>query len=233
MAVEYERPVGPWIAVVGTYAMVAGLLGLMGYTANRAMDARGSVPGAEHPKLARELAEEKEERLPLSPGAPGGLADLLRDYVKDPRVLLCANMETRTRERWWPARSAPEEDASFCYVSGLSLREPTGWPLAFDEEWNHHGHGANVLYIGGHVRWVQDPSAPAREFVEMADAMAERHRPLRLSRPWWSRAPEPPAFIPPPDPGARPGISKAYVAIAAIAFAGGAFVLGRYARRSA
>jgi prepilin-type processing-associated H-X9-DG protein len=230
VAVDYERPVGPWLAVVGTYAMVAGLVALLGYTAKRAMDARGTVPRAEHPKLARELEEEKGRKLPHS---PGGLADLLRDYVKDPRVLLCATAELKMRESWWPARERPEEDASYCYVSGLSQREPTGWPLAFDEEWNHEGHGVNVLYIGGHVRWVRDPSAPGAEFAEVAQTMAKRGKPLRLSRPWWSRAPERPAFMPPPKADADPGISKAYVVVAAIVFALGAFFLGRYARRSA
>ncbi|MHC4252026.1 MAG: hypothetical protein ACYS9X_23145 [Planctomycetota bacterium] len=233
MAVDYERPIGPWIAVVGTYAMVAGLVALLGYTAKRAMDARGMVPRAEHPELARELEEEKEEKLPHSPGAPGGLADLLRDYVKDPRVLLCATAELKMRNGWWPERSSPAEDASFCYVSGLSQREPTGWPLAFDEEWNHEGRGVVVLYIGGHVRWVKDPAVPASAFADAATAHARRRGKLRLSRPWWSRAPERPAFIPPPKEDADTGISKAYVVVAAIAFALGAFFLGRYARRSA
>ena len=62
MAVEYDRPVGPWIVVVGTYAMVAGLVALLGYTAKRAIDARGSVPRAEYPRLARDLATDVTRR---------------------------------------------------------------------------------------------------------------------------------------------------------------------------
>ena len=90
-----------------------------------------------------------------------------------------------------------------------------------------------VGYTGGHVRWVQDPFEPGAEIAEAAETMAKRGKPLRLSRPWWSRAPDRPAFIPPPEPDASPPVSKAYVVIAAIAFALGAFVLGRYAKRSA
>ena len=231
MAVEYDRPVGPWLAVIGTYAMVAGLVALLGYTAKRAIDSRGSVPRAEYPRLARDLRDEKERNLPRSVG--GGIPEgFLRDYIKDPRILVCANIERRTRETWWPERASPAEDASYCYVSGLTLRDPPSWPVVFDEEWNHGGHGVVVGYTGGHVRWVRDRSLPAREFADAARARGGRNGGLRLLRPWWSRSPQPPAFIPPPEEKTAPPISKAYVVIAAIAFALGAFVLGRYARRS-
>jgi hypothetical protein len=233
MALDYERPVGPWLAVVGTYAMIVGLLALMGYTAKRAIDSRGVVPRREHPKLALELAEEKMKNLPRSVGGPGLPADFLRYYVRDARILFCANMESKMRSSWWPARERPEEDASFCFVSGLSQREAPEWPLAFDEEWNHGGEGVIVGYLGGHVRWEKDRLSPARKFADALRAMGRRSKGIRLVRPWWSRAPGPPAFMPLPEEAAASGIPKAYVVIAGIVFAVGVFLLGRYAKRSA
>lgn len=232
MAVGYERPVGPWVAVVGTYAMVAGLVALMGHTAKRAIDSRGGVPRAEYPRLARDLADEKEKNLARSVGS-GVPEGFLRDYIRDPRILLCANVELRTGESWWPERGGAVEDASFCCVSGLTLRDPPSLPIVFDEEWNHGGQGVVVGYTGGHVRWVEDRSDPAREVACAVPSLKARGRSVRVLRPWWSRHPEPPVFIPPPEPETRVPISKVYVVVAAILFSLGAFAMGRYARRSA
>ncbi len=66
-----------------------------------------------------------------------------------------------------------------------------------------------------------------------AKAIGKRGKSVCLLRPWWSRAPEQPAFMPPPEEGAASSIPRAYVVIVAIVFAIGVFFLGRYARRSA
>jgi len=126
-----------------------------------------------------------------------------------------------------------EEDMAYCYVSGLTQRDPYDWAIAFDEEWSHAREGVNVLHIGGHVGWVTDAEEPIRMLARQTRALGARRRKLTLVRPWWSRNPEPPPFVAPPPPDRSEGKKRTPVGriiLGSACLAAGALLLARVAR---
>ncbi len=230
MPKEYPRPVGPWLVAVGVYVCVAGLVALLALTLDRSLSRSRARPRKERPHVAKALAELKASRR----HPPGELETFVRDYLQDARVLICPTVEKQHMSAgYWPARASPQEDMAYCYVSGLTQRDPYGWAIAFDEEWNHDRKGVNVLYVGGHVNWVTDAEEPIRMLARQSRALGARQRKLTLVRPWWRRDPEPPPFVAPPPPEGSEGNKRTPVGriiLGSACLAAGALLLARLAR---
>ena len=241
---EYPRPVGPWLVAIGVYVLVAGLIALLAFTLAKARSRSATRPRKERPEIARALSELKRSR---DPRPSREFEAFVRDYVRDARVLVCPTVEEEhMRAEYWPApagpdaqrsgragRASPVDDMTYCYVSGLSQREPYGWVIAFDEEWSHGREGVNVLHIGAHVEWVKDADKPRDMIAMQARAFRSKGRRLSLVRPWWSLGPEPPPFVVPqaqPPEEKERKIPVARIIIGAMCLAGGALWLARIAR---
>jgi hypothetical protein len=227
---EYPRPIGPWLVAVGVYVCVAGLVALLAFTLDRSRSRSMARPRKERPEIAAALAELKASRRHPS----GELDTFVRDYLQDARVLICPTVEKQHMSAgYWPARASPGEDMAYCYVSGLTQRDPYDWAIAFDEEWSHAREGVNVLHIGGHVEWVTDAEEPIRMLARQTRALGARRRKLTLVRPWWSRNPDPPPFVAPPPPEGSEGKKRTPVGriiLGSACLAAGALLLARVAR---
>jgi hypothetical protein len=226
---EYPRPIGPWLVAVGVYVCVAGLIALLAFTLERNLSRSRARPRKERPEIAKALAELKaSRRLPSAE-----FKAFVRDHIQDARVLICPTVEKQHMSAgYWPERESPQEDMAYCYVSGLTQREPPGWVIAFDEEWSHAREGVNVLHIGGHVDWVTDAEEPIRMLARQTRALRARRRKLTLVRPWWSRNPDPPPFVapPPPEEVKETPASVGRIILGSVCLAAGALLLARVAR---
>jgi len=89
----------------------------------------------------------------------------------------------------------PPENISYCYVAGTKDSDPPHFIVAFDEEWNHAGDGANVLYAANNIVWYGDMEAVRKQLAHQKELMAEQGRVMSIIRPVWSRYPEPPAHF--------------------------------------
>lgn len=213
------------------YLCVAGLIAVLAFTLQRARSRSSVRSRKEPPEVARALAELKGSRR-LRPSREFEV--FLRDYLGDARVVICPTMAAgHMRTDYWPACASPEEDMAYCYVSGLSQRDPYGWVIAFDEEWSHGREGVNVLHVGGHVEWVKDTDKPGDMVAMQSRALASKGRRLSVVRPWWSLAPEPPPFVDLPPEGSEAKKTRTPVGriiLGAMCLAGGALWLARLAR---
>ena len=72
---------------------------------------------------------------------PEDLDALYPDYIDDQEVFLCPS-----------TGNASGND--YTYHTGLREASPSTTPLAEDNADNHGTAGKNVLYIGGHVKWL-------------------------------------------------------------------------------
>ncbi|NQT33186.1 MAG: type II secretion system protein [Candidatus Omnitrophica bacterium] len=45
------------------------------------------------------------------------------------------------------------DSPDYLYAAGLSVKDPSLYPLVEDKEGNHSGRGGNVMYINGTVTW--------------------------------------------------------------------------------
>lgn len=228
MPKEYPRPVGLWLVAAGVYVCVAGLIALLAFTLERSLSRSRSRPRKERPEVAKALAELKASRRRPS----SEFEAFVRDHLGDGRVLICPTVEKRHMSAgYWPARESPGEDMAYCYVSGLSQRDPYGWVIAFDEEWSHGREGVNVLHVGGHVEWVADAEEPIRMLARQTRALGARRRRLTLVRPWWSRNPEPPPFVvpPPEESEGKKRTPVGRIVLGSMCLAAGALLLARVA----
>lgn len=48
---------------------------------------------------------------------------------------------------------ASADSGDYLYQAGLTESADSETPIVCDKPENHKGHGGNVLYVGGHVRW--------------------------------------------------------------------------------
>jgi prepilin-type processing-associated H-X9-DG protein len=69
------------------------------------------------------------------------------EYLADKRIMDCpaAKEEIGT-----------PDNPDYSYVSGLSVRDPSGAVLVQDKGGNHATSGMNVLYLDGRVKWERE-----------------------------------------------------------------------------
>ena len=75
---------------------------------------------------------------------PEDLSALYPDYSDDEGIFDCPSTSTIG------TASSPDYD----YISGKSLVDNSTDAIVTDKAGNHGGKGGNVLYIGGHVKWL-------------------------------------------------------------------------------
>ncbi len=78
---------------------------------------------------------------------PPRLETLVDEQFYTPRQLVCP----------WSGHEEPACD--YFYVTGLAVRDPPNWTIAFDDPACTKGEGANVLYLDGHVEYVREPKS--------------------------------------------------------------------------
>lgn len=223
----YERPLLPWVLVVGTYAVVAALIVILSLTLYRAAERAGWRGQEERERIAKELLNlrdaHKIERAPE-------FDRFIREYLVEPRLLYCPEVAQHMERSYWPEADVPEDDMAYCYISGLTQKHSAGWAVAFDAEWNHPGRGANVLCIGGHVKWVEDPEELRQTIGRQLASRRAKLVGARVARPWWGRSPNPPPFVTADAEEERSAALPIVGAAAALAVV--ALILARLARRS-
>jgi len=74
----------------------------------------------------------------------------------------------------------------YYYVTGLAVKDPAGWIVAYSDPAYHNGEGANVLYLDSSVRFVMEK--PSGQFTrELDDFKAD----------YTKKRGQPPVIIPP------------------------------------
>jgi prepilin-type processing-associated H-X9-DG protein len=116
--------------------------------------------------------------LSLSPPAPEissqsvsfrnlrGIGRAMLEYASENSGALPPQLETLVDEQLYVSRqlvcpwSGHEEPAcDYFYVTGLAIRDPPNWIIAFDDPACTKGEGANILYLDGHVEYVREPAS--------------------------------------------------------------------------
>jgi prepilin-type N-terminal cleavage/methylation domain-containing protein/prepilin-type processing-associated H-X9-DG protein len=92
-------------------------------------------------------------------GNDGGkyLGLLYPHYIDDLRLFVCPSSGSNT-----PTHSVILSASDYCYKDGLTetvssdttVAADTGAGGTLDSNDNHNDDGANILYVGGHVKWV-------------------------------------------------------------------------------
>jgi prepilin-type processing-associated H-X9-DG protein len=72
------------------------------------------------------------------------LEQLLPYYLSDASVLQC------------PHESSAAGPSDYIYLPGLNVNNRPGKVLAYDKLVNHNGDGRNILFIDGHVEWLNE-----------------------------------------------------------------------------
>lgn len=78
---------------------------------------------------------------------PDALEDVYPNYIDDPDVFVCPSS----------GHAASGEglgDIDYVYHAGLTESASSNTPLVEDTESNHGSGGKNILFVGGHVKWV-------------------------------------------------------------------------------
>ena len=110
---------------------------------------------------------------------PDSLAQLVPDYVDNPRIFSC----DRAPSRWQDFQNGPvtEESSSYEYLPGRVAALPGDFILAFDKSADHHGGaGFNVLFCDAHVEWRR--ASGLERFNKLLDAQEEVVRALGSGR---------------------------------------------------
>lgn len=77
------------------------------------------------------------------------LEALYPNYIDDPDVFVCPSTGNEA-----PAAGGIDSGTDYTYHSGLTESAASTTELLEDNEGNHGTAGKNVLYVGGHVKWV-------------------------------------------------------------------------------
>ena len=77
---------------------------------------------------------------------PGGLDALYPDYIDDLDVFACPSVSS--------GGSGSPSGGDYLYHSGLTEAAASTEALLEDKAGNHGEAGKNVLYVGGHTKWV-------------------------------------------------------------------------------
>jgi prepilin-type N-terminal cleavage/methylation domain-containing protein/prepilin-type processing-associated H-X9-DG protein len=75
---------------------------------------------------------------------PESLSALYSDYIDDEGVFDCPSTTS----------IGTSSNPDYNYITGKSLLDPSTDPVVTDKADNHGGKGGNVLYVGGHVKWI-------------------------------------------------------------------------------
>ena len=104
-------------------------------------------------------ASDWEEYFPSTGGAgASNLAPLFTDYIDSVNILKCPSDTVVSNPTHTSAGS------SYAYTPGLTEMDPSTTPIACDDIIggsktlesgdNHREDGVNVLFVGGHVKWI-------------------------------------------------------------------------------
>jgi len=80
---------------------------------------------------------------------PANLDALYPNYIDDLEVFVCPSTGNAA-----PSAGGIASGTDYIYHSGLTEAAASTEPLLEDKEGNHGQAGKNVLYVGGHVKWV-------------------------------------------------------------------------------
>ena len=81
---------------------------------------------------------------------PDQLSSLYPAYVWELSMFVCPDSTDKV-----DSADGIDEDASYVYVTGLTISHPGDTLLAYDNPGNHGEEGRCELYVNGHVEWVK------------------------------------------------------------------------------